>query len=288
MNVNGFKFALLSLVISLVGADIFAANKASGTSLRIITPQNESFTLEQSELLSHPFLSQVTIDNDRAYPEKIMHHQVIPLCKLLAPYPIQQEDIIEFIAKDNFHVYVPSAKVMNCDKKASIALLAIEPKSKWPTIQNHTGDTAGPYEVIWLNPELSYISNEYWAWSVVALKIRHNLDYHHVLAPPKTTNASINNGYKIYISHCEGCHRMNYMGKSNIGPDLNCPKNPLEYYSDAAQLRKFIRDPQSVRSLPKGRMTGSDKQSLSDNDLDDLIHFFSFMKTKKMCGQVKK
>ncbi|OEH45787.1 hypothetical protein lpari_03300 [Legionella parisiensis] len=76
---------------------------------------------------------------------------------------------------------------------------------------------------------------------------------------------------------------INHIGKSKIGPDLNCPKNPLDYYPNITQLKKFIRDPKSVRSRPRGRMSGSDKQSLSDNDLDDLVQFFAYMNIKKQC-----
>jgi mono/diheme cytochrome c family protein len=212
-----------------------------------------------------------------------MHHKVIPLCKLLAPFNINKSDFIELIAKDNFHVYVPAAKIMDCSKKASIAMLAIEPTSKWPLINNHTGTTAGPYEVIWLYPERSYISNEYWAWSVVTIKITRELDYRNVLPPPQIINSTLKNGHQLYISHCEGCHTINHIGKSAIGPDLNCPKNPLDYYPKIKLLKNFIRDPKSVRTLPQGRMSGSDIESLSDKDLDDLVKFFSYMSTKKQC-----
>ncbi|MCE0723263.1 c-type cytochrome [Legionella resiliens] len=279
---KGLKCILLLASIWLIWETAFTATESSYATLRIITPE-QSFTLTNSALLSHPNLTQVTINNDRAYPNKIMHHKVIPLCKLLAPFHIRQHDIVEFIAKDNFHVYVPALKIMDCSKNASIAMLAIEPASKWPIIDNHTGLTAGPYEIIWLYPKRSYISNEYWAWSVITVKIIRKFNYQQVLAPPETTNSSIANGYKIYISHCEGCHMMNHFGKSKIGPDLNCPKNPLDYYPNITQLKKFIRDPKSVRSLPQGRMSGSDKQSLSDKDLDDLIQFFAYMNIKKQC-----
>ncbi|MCW8444107.1 cytochrome c [Fluoribacter gormanii] len=279
---KGLKYSFLLIGLWLISETACTSNESSYSALHIASP-NKSFTLTKSELLSHPDLTQVTINNDRAYPNKVMHHKAIPLCKLLAPFHIRQQDIIEFIAKDNFHVYVPARKIMDCSKNASIAMLAIEPISKWPVIDNHTGLTAGPYEIIWLYPERSYISNEYWAWSVMTIKISQKLNYQHVLAPPKTTNASIANGYKIYISHCEGCHMINHVGKSDIGPDLNCPKNPLNYYPNITQLKKFIRDPKSVRTLPQSRMSGSDKQSLSDNDLDDLIKFFAYMNTKKQC-----
>ncbi|QMT59856.1 cytochrome c family protein [Legionella sp. PC997] len=279
---NGLKYFFLLIGLWLIDVTASSANASSSSTLHITTP-NKSLTLTRTELLSHPNLTQVTINNDRAYPDKVMHHKAIPLCKLLAPFHIKKQDIIEFIAKDNFHVYVPAGKVMDCSKNASIAMLAIEPSSNWSIIENHTGLTAGPYEIIWLYPERSYISPEFWAWSVVAIKITRELNYHHVLSPPKTKNTSIANGYKIFISHCEGCHTINHIGKSDIGPDLNCPKNPLNYYPNMTQLKKFIRDPKSVRSLPQGRMTGSDRQSLSDKDLNDLIKFFAYMKTQKQC-----
>jgi hypothetical protein len=276
--VNGLKYILLIICICFT----FVAYTKQESQLRIITP-DKTIILDQDTLLAHSELTQVTINNDRAYPKQIMSHKGIPLCKLLKPYVAQENKVIEFIAKDDFHVYVPAQKIMDCNKQSSIGMLAIEPESKWPVIDNHTGTTAGPYEIIWLYPERSYISNEYWAWSVVAIKITNGHDYKNLLPVPKTTDKSIINGHKIYISHCEGCHAMNRIGKSKIGPDLNCSKNPWDYYPDRLVLKKFIREPKSVRILPKGRMSGSDPISLSENDLDDLIKFFALMKNKKQC-----
>ncbi len=161
--------------------------------------------------------------------------------------------------------------------------LAIEPDKRWPIIDNHTQTTAGPYEIIWLHPERSYISDEYWAWSVVSIKISNKMDYKEVMAPPETKNKAIINGYGFYISHCEGCHTLNHVGKSHIGPDLNCPKNPWEYYTDEKILKQFIRDPKSVRNLANSRMSGSSKQFLSDNDLNDLLQFYNYMQQHKKC-----
>ncbi|MFJ1267541.1 cytochrome c [Legionella lytica] len=275
---NGLKYILL------IGCICFTslAYTKQESQLRIITP-DKTIILDRADLLAHPDLTPVTINNDRAYPNQIMSHRGIPLCKLLKPYVDSSNKIIEFIAKDDFHVYVPMQKIMDCSKQSSIGMLVIEPESKWPIIDNHTGTTAGPYEIIWLYPKRSYISNEYWAWSVVTIKIMKAHDYKYLLPAPKTTDKSIINGHKIYISHCEGCHTMNHIGKSKIGPDLNCSKNPWDYYPDRVVLKKFIREPKSVRILPKGRMSGSDFISLSENDLNDLINFFAVMKNEKQC-----
>lgn len=243
--------------------------------LEISDGKKES-VLTRQQLLMHPAKTKVSISNDRAYPNRIMNHEAIPLCQLLAGYDIDQESMIELIATDDFHVYVPARKIMQCDENSAIAMLAIEPDNKWPVINNNTGTTAAPYEIIWLHPEKSYISDEYWAWSVVQIKFNQSLKKD-VIAAPETADLHVKNGYQIFISHCEGCHSMNHIGKGRIGPDLSWPKNPWEYYSDRKTLVKFIRDPQSVRHLPKGRMNGSNEQFLSSNDLSDLLNYLAYM-----------
>ncbi len=270
------KFMLVCLCF------ISASAWADNDSLQIIAHDKTSI-FSKSDLLSHPDLEQISIDNDRAYPNKIMHHQAIPLCKLLAPFHVEKQNWVELISNDNFHVYVPASKIIDCSKTASIAMLAIEPTSKWPDLENHPGKTAGPYELVWLHPERSSIPNEYWAWSLVTIKISQKLDDKNVLPAPKTTNPALINGYNTYISQCETCHRMNHIGKSNMGADLNCPKNPLDYYPNTALLKKFIRDPQSVNPLAKRRMASVGVKSLSEEDLDDLIQFFAYMKDEKRC-----
>lgn len=243
-----------------------------------ISIDGKKTVLSRDDLVKHVEKINVVIDNDRAYPQQQMHHEAVPLCKLLASFPIDKQSMVELISTDDFHVFVPAAKIMNCNKEASMALLAIEPNKKWPIINNHTNTTAGPYEIIWLQPEKSLISNEYWAWSVVEIKLNQYLRQANVIQPPKTNISSVRDGYKIYISHCEGCHTMNHIGKALIGPDLNFPKNPLEYYSNKQQLTQFIRDPQTIR---EGRMNGSDETFLPQKELDNLIAYFAFMLEEK-------
>ncbi|MBI2786865.1 MAG: cytochrome c, partial [Legionella longbeachae] len=137
---------------------------------------------------------------------------------------------------------------------------------------------------IWTNPERSYISDEYWVWSVVKIVEHTAVDESIVIAPPKdippSNKKTILKGYKIYVSHCSSCHTINHIGQANIGPDLSSPNNPLDLYPNVRQLKQFIRDPQSVRKLPKGRMSGSSYIGLNNKDLDDLISYFSFIKSK--------
>lgn len=238
--------------------------------------------LARSKILSLKGVTHIRLDNNRAYPKIEMTYTVIKICELLKPYGIKPKDTLEFIAADHFSVLIPAQKIMSCDKNSSIAYLAIEPTQKWPLLRYNTGTTAGPFDVVWLYPEKSYISDEYWAWSVIKIVVHTKLSSKLVPASPtaqdKILQGHLKNGYEKYISHCAGCHSINHIGKGTIGPDLNIPKNPVEYYPNDDLLKKFIRDPQSVRIIKYDRMSGSNEKFLSDTDLNDLILYFHYMK----------
>ena len=69
---------------------------------------------------------------------------------------------------------------------------------------------------------------------------------------------------------------MNGGGESTLGPDLNMPMSPTEYFQPDA-LRLFLRDPEAVRSWPGRTMTGFEVDALSDEELDDLIAYLKAM-----------
>ena len=73
---------------------------------------------------------------------------------------------------------------------------------------------------------------------------------------------------------------MNGQGASNLGPDLNKPMSPVEYFKESA-LKKLIRDPNSVRSWPSKVMYGFGTDKISDKQLDQLISYFKHMAYKK-------
>lgn len=148
-------------------------------------------------------------------------------------------------------------------------------------MSNNTNTTAGPYAILWTNPERSYISDEYWAWSVVKIIEHQHIDDSIVISepthiPPKTRKR-VSNGYHIYVSHCSSCHTIKDIGKATIGPDLVHPKTVFDYYPEKKQLKQFIRNPQSVRKIQNARMSGSSNIGLSDADLEDLILYFEFI-----------
>lgn len=271
------KFFLL-IFLALISISFFLyiyLNKENP--ILTIETGDSHFSFSRSTLLAMKDITKVSINNNRAYPGIEMNYTVIKLCDLLKPYLIEKTDMLEFIAADKFSVLIPANKVMTCDQNSAIGYLAIEPREKWPLLNNNTNTTAGPYDVIWIHPEKSYISNEYWAWSVVKIAVHKTLDAKIFMSAPNTKDAHIKRGFEIYVSHCAGCHSINHIGKGMIGPDLNIPKNPVEYYPNDVTLKKFIRDPQSVRVIKNDRMSGSGEDFLKNPDLEDLIQYFHYM-----------
>jgi cytochrome c2 len=274
------KTFIATMIIFLFGLPVLFAEQDPSNQPLTIVSQTKTSVLQKASL-NNLSLKNIRMDYSRAYPGVMMDYYGIRLCDLLSDYSINSRHTLEFIAKDNFSVLIEAKYALDCDDKASIAYLVIEPDHKWPILFNHTNTTAGPYAIIWTNPERSYISDEYWAWSVIKIVEHTVVDKSIVIEPPKDIpqfrKKQILNGYKVYISHCSSCHTINHKGKASIGPDLTSPKNPFDYYPDIHQLKQFIRDPQSVRQIPNGRMSGSSYIGLNDDDLDDLISYFKFI-----------
>lgn len=257
---------------------------ASQPSLTIETP-TKSKSFSTTDLLKMD-VAHLTMNNSRAYLGITMKYEAVKLCEILKPFHVKQSDTVELISSDNFAVLVPAKYVLNCANHTPIGYLAIETADKpWPKLLHNNPDkshadegTAGPFAVIWVNA--ANLSNEYWAWKVVTIKVHDKLDPKIYLNAPSTDDKQVLNGYHIYVSHCAACHTINKIGKAVIGPDLNIPRNPTEYYSDVT-LKKFIRDPQSVRKKKNDHMSGTSEETLSNKDLNDLVVYLRYMSKHK-------
>jgi cytochrome c2 len=283
-NITSILFINLLLL-----ANVFAdSNSNDDPALTIITPK-EKKVLTRTQLLKTKNITQITMTNSRAYPGVKLNFTAIKLCDILRPLHIRKNDMVELITSDNFSSLVPAKVVMACTTKTSIAYLAIEPKQHpWPQLKYNNPDqynrdmsSAGPYKIIWLHPEKSYISNEYWAWKVKTIKIHYKLNEKIYLPAPSTKNLNIQNGYNAYVSRCLGCHTINRIGKAKIGPDLNVPVSAVKRFNNDNLLKKFIRNPQSVRAKKNDRMSGTSEQFLSNKDLDDLVLYLHYMAEHK-------
>jgi mono/diheme cytochrome c family protein len=81
---------------------------------------------------------------------------------------------------------------------------------------------------------------------------------------------------QVYMATCAACHKLGGAGDAAVGPDLNQPYNPTEYFQEPF-LRKLIRDPASVRNWGGGAMPGFAPEALSEANLNDLIAYLRQM-----------
>jgi mono/diheme cytochrome c family protein len=146
---------------------------------------------------------------------------------------------------------------------------------------------AGPFYVVWERPEAARISPEYWPYQLAALRI---VEPPAVRWPQIAVEASLpadhpaRRGQEVYGAICLACHRMNGGGSGEMGPDLNQPMNPTEYFQPAA-LRRYLRDPASLRSWPEQKMPGFGPDQISETDLDALIAYLEHMAARRPEGR---
>jgi mono/diheme cytochrome c family protein len=84
----------------------------------------------------------------------------------------------------------------------------------------------------------------------------------------------------VFAANCAACHRINGGGDAAVGPDLNKPFSPTEYFLEPF-LRKLIRDPASVRNWGQRVMPGFALPVMSDAKLDDLLAYLRQMAKQK-------
>lgn len=245
-----------------------------------ITMPNNLIKITTKELLAHPKLESLVL-NDPAYNSQTYIYKAIPLYELLRDLPKKIEGTLKYTCKDGFNSSIDLNLILNSDENKSIAYLAIEePNKKWK-VWKKFNDSLGPYYIMWKNPKLSNIKKELWPFQVVALEIEKPFSDRYYKIIPKTKKSSrAYKGFKVFKDNCFACHKMNSYGESEVGPDLNLPMNPIEYYKIAA-LKKLIRDPKSVRDWNDLRMTGFSEEEISDIELDYLIEYLNYMRLIK-------
>jgi mono/diheme cytochrome c family protein len=233
-----------------------------------------------AELLSRPDAQTVTIPIDVAF-RRTMQYRAVPLRGLLPG--LEHGDHLQFVASDGFSVDIAADTILN--HAGAQAWLAVEdPKQPWPTLPDNKGD-AGPFYVVWTHPAAAGIGTEEWPYQLVRIQRTQDAAARFPATVPAASvpaNSPIRRGYAVFQRTCFACHTLNGEGDAHMGPDLNIPHNPTEYLSPD-MLRAFIRNPQSLRRWPEGKMFGfPTKESLSDADLDAVLAYLSYMAQHKV------
>lgn len=249
----------------------------------VISAPEQTIVYRSAELLKRPDVEIITIQDQAAYPRQQMTFTAIKMAALLEGVDAPDDATVEFIALDGFASSIPLGKLRNTSSEHSIAYLAIEdPQDPWP-LQRLGQATAGPFYLFWVNPGLSNIGREEWPYRINKIRVRGALEslYPEIVpAASLPSNSPAVHGYQIFVKNCLPCHTINLSGPSKVGPDLNYPMSPTEYFREDL-LRKFIRDSQSVRANPNTSMGPFPEEILSETELDHLIAYLEHMASRR-------
>lgn len=243
-------------------------------------------TLSRSQLLQRSDVTKIQIPGDITY-KRAMTYRAVPLAALLRDASLTPDamagDMLEIVASDGFVTLLPSALVFPKDKAASVPYLAVEPPTApWPPIPGKTV-SAGPFYVVWLDPGASGIRSEQWPYMVERIRAAESPERRWpqlAVDPSLPADSPIRAGEALFFTQCMVCHTLNGAGSAHVGPDLNLPQNPTEYFQPKA-LRQLIRNPASVRSWPDMQMKGFDQQALSDHEIALIIQYLTHMAGRK-------
>jgi mono/diheme cytochrome c family protein len=221
----------------------------------------------------------VTIPDDVAF-HRSMHYRAVPLLSLLPG--LQRGQHLQFVASDGFVAEIPAEVILNT--QGSKPWIAVEDLAQpWPALAEKPNG-AGPFYLVWTNPEAAHISTEEWPFELVSIRALRGVDARFPAIVPDSAlppDSPVQRGFAVFKRTCFACHTLNGEGDSKLGPDLNIPHNPTEYLR-ADMLRAFIRDPQSLRRWPQALMPPFPAATLSDADLDAVLDYLHYMAGHKV------
>ncbi|MFO2465288.1 cytochrome c [Pseudomonas sp. 15FMM2] len=250
----------------------------AGAAQLIVELEHTRKSWQTDELLKHPSAQTVHIESDVSY-KRDMTYRAVPLADLLPGITAQNH--LQAIALDGFAAELAAAPLL--EKHGSRAWLAVEdPAHPWPALGN-SQHSAGPFYLVWTNPQAGQISPEQWPFQISAIKQMKTVSERFPALLPDPTlapNDPVNRGFALFQKNCLACHRLNGAGDALVGPDLNIPYSPTEYFHSDF-LKRYIRDPQSLRHWPQAKMPAFAASVLPDTDLELLVGYLKHMAGRK-------
>ncbi|MGA9703386.1 c-type cytochrome [Pseudomonas sp.] len=260
--------ALFALLIALPAA-------AAQLSIEL---DHVSKTWQTADLLQHPDAQTVRIIDDVSY-KRDMTYRAVPLAVLLPR--LKPDSHVQAVALDGFAAELSAAPLL--ETHGARAWLAVEdPAHPWPALADGK-PSAGPFYLVWTDPQAGAVSPEQWPFQIRAIKqLKTVAERFPALLPDPTlaANDPVNQGFALFQKNCLACHRLNGAGDAQVGPDLNIPYSPTEYFGGDF-LKRYIRDPQSLRHWPQAKMPAFAASILPDSELDLLVGYLKHMAGRK-------
>ena len=269
----------VTFAFSLVAFTMPTSVWAAGPTLTV-SADSGVHTFDRDELLARTDVVEITTSRDVAYRTP-RTYRAVALAKLLEGIAIPPDAVVEAAAQDGFVTQIPRDLVYAND--GIVAYMAIEvADTPWPPIPGKD-KSAGPFYIVWLGDQASSVPIMKWPYQVISLSVQDAPAKRWPLLavdPMLPALHPARDGQTIFVNKCLTCHTMNRAGSASVGPDLNLPMNPTEYFTDAG-LRALIRDSRSVRVWPEQRMPSFAEENLSDEELGLILAYLTHMADRK-------
>ncbi|MBP0606939.1 MULTISPECIES: c-type cytochrome [Burkholderia] len=269
-------FSLVLLTVCLLG------QHASAQSTLELDTDGTARAVSRQTLLARADAADIHVPRDIAYGRP-MTFRAVPFAALLGDTPLPDDGVLETRAADGFAAQLPLDLVHRRAPAGATPWLAIEdPARPWPKLPGKQV-SAGPFYLVWLGPDASSVRGEQWPYQIVRITIESSpLARWPSLAVDTALPAKdpARAGQRLFVTQCLACHRIDGAGSSHAGPDLNTPMNPVDYFQPAA-LRRYIRNPASVRDWPGRSMPAFPPDQLSDRELDQIVAYLAYRARRK-------
>jgi mono/diheme cytochrome c family protein len=119
------------------------------------------------------------------------------------------------VALDGFAAELAAAPLLNT--QGAQAWLAIKPDCPWPLSAGKP--SAGPFYLVWTDPQAANISPEQWPYQVPASSAWHRWpNASSCLLPDLAWKADdpVNQGFALFQKNCLACHRLNGAGDAQF------------------------------------------------------------------------
>ena len=246
----------------------------AGTSTLSITAGGMTMEFTADELLARPDAATIAVPRDSAY-RQAMTYRGVPLRTLLSALPPDAADTIQARAADGFIAEIPRAVING----AAVPWIAVEDASRpWPPLKAKA-TSAGPFYLVWQDPERGRIAPEQWVYALAALTaVPSPVQRWPAIGvdPSVPQDAPARRGQATFIANCLPCHRLGGAGEAMVGPDLLQPMPATGYLTEAG-LRALIRNPAAVRHWPAQRMPAFDESALSGTNINEVIAYLRYL-----------
>jgi mono/diheme cytochrome c family protein len=240
----------------------------------VVTAGGATRQFSGDELLARHDAATLEVLHDPAYG-RAMSYRAVPLSALLSALPPDSADTIQARAIDGFVAELPRTLIGG----VAVPWLAVEePAHPWPHLPGKTV-SAGPFYLIWQDPEHAGISTEQWPYALAALALVPSpIQRWPAIAVDASVpeDAPARRGQAVFIANCLPCHRLGGSGEGTVGPDLLWPMPAIAYFTEAG-LHALIRNPAAVRSWPAQQMPAFDAATIGDSDIDALIVYLQYV-----------